>query len=149
MKDLDHHQLCPMQCHMNSVLIDEIPKFLATQIKNPFDATHQIIIPLKLTQVTSYFEVRAPTLDMYEDQNILKIELMAESPPWDPFSPDLSFQEQSMFNCRAQFVSPNDPARDNYLSTLSHFILMMLQILWMMTTMPLQWNVLPIPHHCK
>ena len=67
MKGLDHHLLCPMQCHMNGVLIDEVPKFLApvlsetthaTQLENSFDATHQIIIPLKLNAVISYFMVR-------------------------------------------------------------------------------------------
>ena len=29
MKGLVHHLLCPMQCHVNGVLIDEVPKFLA------------------------------------------------------------------------------------------------------------------------
>ena len=56
-KGLDHHFLCPMQCQVNGVLIDEVPKFLepilsetmhAIQIENAFDATHPIIIPLKL-----------------------------------------------------------------------------------------------------
>ena len=43
-----------MQCYMNGVLIDEVPKFLAPvpsetthaiELENPFDATHPIIIP--------------------------------------------------------------------------------------------------------
>ena len=29
MKGLNHHLLCQMQCCMNGVLIDEVPKFLA------------------------------------------------------------------------------------------------------------------------
>ena len=66
-KGLDHHLLCPMQYHVNGVLIKEVPKFLvpvpsettyATQMENPFDATHPIIIPSKLNGVISYFEVR-------------------------------------------------------------------------------------------
>ena len=57
MKGLDHHLLCPIQCCMSVVLINEVPKFLALipsetthaiQLENPFDATHPIIIPLKL-----------------------------------------------------------------------------------------------------
>ena len=28
-KGLDHHLLCPMQCHVNGVLINKVPKFLA------------------------------------------------------------------------------------------------------------------------
>ena len=51
---------------MNGVLSDEVPKFLALvsyesknaiQLENPFDATHPIIIPLKLNRVASYFKV--------------------------------------------------------------------------------------------
>ena len=28
MKGLDHHLLCPMKCHMNCSLINEVPTFL-------------------------------------------------------------------------------------------------------------------------
>ena len=56
-----------MQCCMNGVSINEVPKFLALvpseamsaiQIEKPFDATHPITFPLKLNRVTSYFEGR-------------------------------------------------------------------------------------------
>ena len=79
-----------MQHHVNGVMINEVPKFLAPipseimhaiQIENPFDATHLIIIPLKLNGVTSYFKVRKPTQEEYEDQHILNIELIVEAPP--------------------------------------------------------------------
>ena len=123
MKGLDLHLLCPMQCCMNGVLINEVPKYLAPvpsetihaiQIENPIDANHPIIIPLKLNGVTSYFEVRKPTQEEYENQNILKIELMVEAPQWDPSSPEYSHQEQSMFNYRGRFVSPNTPTREQF-----------------------------------
>ena len=90
MKGLDQHLLCTMQCHVNGVLINKVPMFLvpvpsetmhAIQLENLFGATNPIIIPLKLNRVTSYFKVRKPTQDEYEDQNILKIELMVEAPP--------------------------------------------------------------------
>ena len=70
MKGFNHHLLCLMQCCMNGVLIDEVPKFLtplpskitnAIQLENLFYATDLIFIPLKLNGVTSYFEVRTPT----------------------------------------------------------------------------------------
>ena len=63
MKGLDEHPLCPMQCCMTGVVIDEVPKILAPipqkmthaiQVSNPFDTTHQIIIPLQITRVTYY-----------------------------------------------------------------------------------------------
>ena len=60
----------------------------AIQIENPFDTPDPIIIPLKLSTVTSYFDVRKPAQDEYEDQNILKIEPTAEAPSWDMSSPD-------------------------------------------------------------
>ena len=86
MKSLNHHFLCPMQFYMNGVLINEVPKFLsfvlretmhAIQIVHPFNVTHQIIIPLQLNGLNSYFDVRKPTKKKYEDQNILKKELMS------------------------------------------------------------------------
>ena len=88
MKGLDHHLLCLMQCCMNSVLINEVSKFLAPilsetiyalQLETPFNATHPIIIPLKLKRVSSHFEVRTPTQEEYEDQTILKIEHTVEA----------------------------------------------------------------------
>ena len=69
MKGLNHH-LLPMQCHMNGVLINAVPKFLAPipsetmhaiQFENPFNTTHPIIIPLQLNKVTSYFKARTIT----------------------------------------------------------------------------------------
>ena len=77
---------------MNCVLIDEVPKFMALvpnetihtiQIENPFDVTSPIIIPLKLARASNYFDVRTPTWEEYKDQNVLKIELMAEMPLCD------------------------------------------------------------------
>ena len=99
MKGLNHHLLCLMQCHVNGVPINEVPNFLAPvpsetthaiQIENPIDAAHPIIVPLKLNEITSHFQVREPTQEEYEDQNIFKVELMAEATPWDPSSPDFS-----------------------------------------------------------
>ena len=90
-KGIHHHLFCLVQ-YWNGVLIDEVPKFLAPipsesmhaiKIENPFDETHSIIIPLKLSIVTSYFEVRKPNQQEYKDQNIHNIELMMEGPPWD------------------------------------------------------------------
>ena len=63
---LGNHLLCPMHCHLNSVYISEVPKFLAD---TPSVTTHAIhladlfnpILPLiispELSSVTSYFDV--------------------------------------------------------------------------------------------
>ena len=90
MRGLAHHLLCPKQCCLNGVVIDKVLKFLAPilhetrhalQLQTPFDATDPIIIPLKLNAVTSYFKVRTPTQEEYENKNILKKELTAKAPP--------------------------------------------------------------------
>ena len=69
-----------MQCCVSWAAINEVLKFLAPipsetmhtiQIINPFSVTKPIITPLHLTRVGSYFDVRKPTLQEYEDQDIL------------------------------------------------------------------------------
>ena len=104
MKGLDHHLLCLMQCCINGVLIDEVPKFLAPvpyetthtiQFENPFDTTRPIIIPLKLNGVTSYFEVKKPTRNEHKDKEILKIDLTTAVPPWNLSSPEYSCHTQN------------------------------------------------------
>jgi hypothetical protein len=58
---LDHHLLFPMQCHVNDVIVDETPKFLAPQptdhmhaltLNDPDDPLRPVIIPLELRGVT-------------------------------------------------------------------------------------------------
>ena len=135
---------------MNSILINEVPKFLgpipsetlhAIQIENPCDATHPVIIPMKSNRVTSYFKVRSPTQEEYADQNILKIELIMKAPQWDPFSPKFGRQEQTCLITGDSLSALTLQQEDNYLSTLSYGFLTMLQMLWMMTYMSLCWKV--------
>ena len=61
---LVNHLLLPMQCCLNGVQINEVPKFLAKtqsetthaiELVNPFDAAHPLIILLKLSHITHYF----------------------------------------------------------------------------------------------
>ena len=94
-----------MQCHMNGVVIDEVPKFLtcvpnetmhAIWILNSLNATQLITIPFKITRATSYFDVRKSTWEEYEDQDNHKIEIMTASLLQDPSSPEFSMHEQSM-----------------------------------------------------
>ena len=65
-----------MQCRLNGVKINEVPKFLA---ENPnktthaitlvdiFDAVHPLIIPLQLSGVTNYIDVYSPSVAEYEN----------------------------------------------------------------------------------
>ena len=70
-------------------MLEEVPKFLkpipsetmhGKQIINFSDAANLIIIPLQITRLASYFDVRKPTVEDYEDQDIVKILLMVEAP---------------------------------------------------------------------
>ena len=76
--DLVNHLLCPMQCHWNGVQINEVPKFLtetpsetthAIELVDLFDAACLLIIPQKLSNVTSYFDVYSPSIIEYEEEH--------------------------------------------------------------------------------
>ena len=95
-----------MQCHLNGVQINEVPILAETPSKtthaielvNPFDATHPLIIPLKLSSITSYFDVYSPSIAEYEDEDIPKIHLTVEEPSWDPSTSEYSEQETRMLD---------------------------------------------------
>ena len=138
---------------MNGIVIDEVLQFLpsissktmhAIQIMNHSDATHLIIIPLKITGVTNNFKVRKPTQEEQGDKYNLKIELTVEASSWDLSSPEFSRQVQSILDHRGQFVIPTTPARgqlfissvtlhaydaadvmddDNYTTMLEYFVI--------------------------
>ena len=82
-----------MPFHLNSVEINEVPKFLfdshsktyhAIQVTEPLKAAHCFIILLQLQRVTSHFDVCSPSITEYENEETPKIHLTAEEPPWDP-----------------------------------------------------------------
>ena len=137
MKGLDHCPLCPMQCHVNGVLIDEVPTFLAPipsetmhaiQIVNLFDVTHLTITLSQLNIVTSYFNVRKPT-----HHGICQALSLADKNKICLTTGDLL---SALVLQQGEY----------YLSTLSHCMLMMLQMLQRITTMSLCWKVLSIHH---
>ena len=107
---LVNHFLCPMQCHLNGVQINEVPKFLvetpsetthAIELVDPFDTSHLLIILLQLRSVTSYFDVFSPSIADYENEDIPKIHLTAEEPPWDP-----SMRETRILDHQGQISIP-------------------------------------------
>ena len=77
--EVDHCLLCPMQCRINGVEINEVPRFLTSNptalshsivIADPTDDTHHYTIPLQLEGVVSYFEYTLPISAEYEDEDI-------------------------------------------------------------------------------
>ena len=91
-----------MQHHLNGVHISEVPKFLAEtpnetthaiELVDLFDAAPPLIILLQLSSVTSYFDVFSPIITDYLDDNITKLHLIAEEPPWHPSTREYSERE--------------------------------------------------------
>ncbi len=69
---LDHHLLCPMQCQVNDVVVDNMSKFLtsdptdhthALTIRDPDESAQMVILQLALRGVTSLLNVRGIMLD--------------------------------------------------------------------------------------
>ena len=82
-----------MECHLNGVHISKVTKFLAEiphvnthaiDLTDAFNAAYSLIIPLQLSVVTSYFDVYSPSIAECENEDIPKIYLTAEEPPFDP-----------------------------------------------------------------
>eukprot|EP01082_Thalassiosira_pseudonana_P000056 g25.t1 g25 contig1:58370-58834(+) len=119
---MDNNLLCPMQCRMNGVSVNEIPKFL---VDNPTNVTHSLvfpmqeqdddtqptIIPLALDGVTSYFLVTKPTQEDVEDKSMLHLDLTAENPPWNPQDLDFAQWERNMVDSAGSFNIPDTTAR--------------------------------------
>ena len=102
---MQHNLLCVMQMRLNDVRIKECPKFLT---ENPTIASHSVVIPsteegtdilipLSLKGVTSYFPTRKPTLSEIElaDSEDRSYELTYDNPDWDPHDKSFSKQEEA------------------------------------------------------
>ena len=106
MKVLNHHLFCPMQCCTNFIVINKVPKVwhpfpIRTCMSyklEPFQCHPPSFYSINDYQIYGYFNFLKPTHEEYEDQDILKIELMMEAPQWDLSSPDFGRLEQSMIN---------------------------------------------------
>ena len=110
-RTMNNHLICPMQCCLNGVVINDTPKMC---VPNPDDSTHSIEvadpldpdatlnIPLILKGVTSCFGVQRPTTVKFEDDDIPKLEMTYESPEWDPGDPDWATQEASTMDSRGR-----------------------------------------------
>jgi hypothetical protein len=106
-----NHLLCPMQCRVNDVIINDVPKIC---LRNPDDLAHSIQvddpmnpdvklhIPLLLCGVTSCFNVRCPSAAEFENDDIPKVKMTYESPEWDLADPNWAEQEASMMDSRGR-----------------------------------------------
>ena len=109
---LDHHLLCPMQCRMSGVGIDETPKFLQ---RNPTELSHaivldepeedkQLIIPLSIMGVSSFFTCRKPTRPEYDNDDIPRIHVTVKAPDWDLSDREFAQREEVISDFRGAVV---------------------------------------------
>jgi hypothetical protein len=109
MPQLDHHLLCPMQCHVNDETVNNVRKFLT---HFPTDNTHPLIMqnpdndlttlsfPLHFQGLTSYLPVHKPTATRWETGDIVRIDMTAENLNWYQNDPTYSSQEAAMTDYR-------------------------------------------------
>ena len=83
----------------------------AIELTDPFNAIHLLIIALQLSSVTSYFDVYTPNIAEYEDEDIPKIHLTAEEPPWVQSTNEYSKRETWMQDHQDQNKIPVTVAR--------------------------------------
>ncbi len=105
----DNHLICPMQCRAHGVTINDIPKIF---VKNPTSESHAILvtdpddpdgticIPLHIVGVASAFNVRTPSREEFDDENIPHLEMTGESPDWEPYKSGWAEQEAAMTDFR-------------------------------------------------
>ena len=94
-KEMNHCLLSLMQFPLNDIVVNEQPKFLT---QTPTEKHHAIVaddllIPLELSGVTSYFPARRPTMKEYSSCN--RIEMTAPEPEWKPHDVRYSEEESS------------------------------------------------------
>jgi hypothetical protein len=110
---LDHHLLCPMQCHVNDVIVDETPKFLAPQptdqmhaltLTDPDNPLQPVILPLDLRGVTLLLYVRNVTPDEYDSGQYPQLHLTSETLTWDPQTTSFEEQRRTMMDYSSNIV---------------------------------------------
>ena len=111
MPNLKHHMLCPMQCCVNRVTINDCPRILCD---NPADTTHsivakdengdEVILPFSLRGVTSLVSVLPLTNNEFAEHEFTRIELTSKDLTWDPSDHAYEDQENAMTNHRGDIL---------------------------------------------
>ncbi len=128
MPQLDHHLLCPMQCCLNDMTVNNVPKFLtrfptdnmhALVVQNPDNDSTTLSFPLHLQGVTLYLPVCKPTTNEWESGDIVRIDMMAENIDWNPNDPTYSSQEAAMTDYRGVVLPRPDRGQPFVINALS------------------------------
>jgi hypothetical protein len=115
---LHHHLLCPMQCRVNDVIVDNTPKFLtsdptdhmhALTIIDPYQPAQMVIIPLALQGVTLLLNVRGITFDEWNSDTFKQLHLTSETLIWDPTTTLYEEQEAAMIDYSGRVLTTMRP----------------------------------------
>ncbi len=115
---LNHHLLCPMQCQVNDVVVDDTPKFLAFDptdhthaltIRDPDEPAQTVILRLALQGVTLLLNVRGITLDEWNGDAFKWLYLTSETLTWDPTTSLYEEQEAAMVDYSGRVVTTARP----------------------------------------
>ncbi len=110
---LDHHLLCPMQCCVNDVTVNDLPKFLAADPTNqmhaltltdPNNPLQLVILPLILMGVTLLLHVRSVTINEFNSHDYLRLHFTSETLTWDPMTDLIELQENAMMDYSGNIV---------------------------------------------
>jgi hypothetical protein len=128
MPQLDHHLLCPMQCRVNDVTVNNVPNFLTCFptdnmhrliVQNPNDDSTTPTFPLHLQGVTLYLPVCKLIAAKWETGDIVRIDMTTENLDWDPNDPTYSSQEAAMTDYGGVVLLCPDRGQPFVINTLS------------------------------
>ncbi len=110
----DHDLLCPMQCRVNDVIVNNLPKFLAADhtdqthaltLTDPNNPLQLVTLPLILRGVMSLLSnVRSTTIDEFNSHDHLRLHLTSETLTWDPTTALYEKQENAMMDYSGNIV---------------------------------------------
>ncbi len=110
---LDHHLICPMQCRVNNVTVNDLPKFLAANptdqmyaltMTDPDNPLQPVILLLTLRGVTSLLNERTVTINEFLSQDYPQLHLTSETLTWDPMTNLYEQQENAMMDYSGNIV---------------------------------------------
>jgi hypothetical protein len=128
MPQLDYHLICPMQCCVNDVTINNVQKFMthfstdnthAIIVQNPDYESNTLSFPLHLQGVTLYLPVRKPTVTKWDTGDIFWIKMTPENLDLDPNDPTYSSQEAAITDYRGGVLPRPDRRQPFVINTLS------------------------------
>jgi hypothetical protein len=105
------------------MIVNNTPKFLTSEptdhtyaltIKDPDHPAQTVILPLTIQGVTLLLDVRASTLDKWNNDAFKRLHLTSESLIWDPTMTLYEEQEAAMIDYSGHVVTTTRPMRGHF-----------------------------------